>query len=160
MTRPLVSSSPRSLDPQQRAVADAGDFAGPRAAQRGNADDRWRAVGLFVPFGRPRQQLAVAVAAGNVGEHDRRQGAGVMQPLSAPLDVALVGELAQHALERRAVGILGAEGARDLARADLAGVLADEGEKLLARGEELRVIGRHRPCRWPRPVVKPRPQGS
>ena len=58
-----------------------------------------------------------------------------MQPLAAPIDVAVIGKLAQHAFERRPVGILGAERARDLARAHLAGVLADEGEKLLARGE-------------------------
>ena len=134
MTRPVVSSA-GSLDAQQRAVADAGDFSGPGAAGGGDADDRRRAVGFLVPFGRARQQFAVAVAAGDVGEHDRRQGAGVMQPLAALLDVSVVGEFAQHALERRAVGILGAEGARDLARADLAGVLANEGEKLLARGE-------------------------
>ena len=39
-----------------------------------------------------------------------------MQPLAASLDMPFFGELAQHALECRAVGILGAEGARDLAR--------------------------------------------
>ena len=44
-------------------------------------------------------------------------------------DAAFVGELAQHALERGAVGVLQAEGAGDLARADLAGLLADEGER-------------------------------
>ena len=38
-------------------------------------------------------------------------------------------------LSSGAVGILGAEGARDLARADVAGLLADEGEELLARGK-------------------------
>ena len=82
----------------------------------------------------PRQQFAVAVAAGDVGEHHGGQRAAVMQPLAPPLDVTLFGELAQHALERRPVGILGAERACDLARAHLAGVLADEGKKLLARG--------------------------
>ena len=45
------------------------------------------------------------------------------------------GQFAQHVLERGTVGILGAEGAGDLAGADIAGALADEGEKLLARGE-------------------------
>ena len=97
------------LDAQQRAVADAGDFARPRAARGGDADDRRRAVRFLVPFGRPREQFAVAVAAGDVGEHDRRQAAGAMQPLSAPLDMSAFGEFAQHALERGAVGILGAE---------------------------------------------------
>ncbi len=105
-----------SLDADQRAVADAGDFARPGAARRGDADDRRRAVRLFVPFGRPRQKFAVAVAAGDVGEHDGRQRAGVMQPLAPAVDLTFVGEFAQHAVERGAVGILGAEGARDLAR--------------------------------------------
>ena len=76
--------------------------------------------------------------------------AGVMQPFAPPLDMAFIGEFAQHAIERGAVGILGAEGARDLARADLAAALADEGEKLLARGQGVafhgpligRVLGR------------------
>ena len=61
--------------------------------------------------------------------------AGAMQPLSPPFDVTAFGKFAQHALERGAVGILGAERAGDLARADLAGALADEGEELLARGQ-------------------------
>ena len=55
----------------------------------------------------------------------------MMQLLAAALDAAFVGELAQHALERGAVGILQAEGARDLAGADLAAVLADEGEEVV-----------------------------
>ena len=58
-----------------------------------------------------------------------------MQLLAAALDAAFVGELAQHALERGAVGVLQAEGARDLARADLAGLLADEGEQFVLGGE-------------------------
>ena len=77
---------------------------------------------LLVPFGRNRDQLAVAVALGDVGEHDGGQRAGVVQLLAAALDHAVVGELAQHALERGAVGVLQAEGARDLAHADLAGL--------------------------------------
>ena len=58
-----------------------------------------------------------------------------MQFLAAALDHAFVGELAQHVLERGAVGVLQAEGAGDLAGADLAGLLADEGEKVVFGGE-------------------------
>ena len=58
------------LDPQQRAVADAGDLARPRLARRADADFRRGAVRLLVPFGRNGDQLAVAVARGDVGEHD------------------------------------------------------------------------------------------
>ena len=74
-----------------------------------------------------------------------------------PLDVAVVGEFAQHVLELGAVGVLGAEFARDLAGADLAGALADEGEMLLARGEggssHGPLIGRIRPKKQFWPVV-------
>jgi hypothetical protein len=64
-----------------------------------------------------------------------RQGAGMMQFLAATLDAAGVGQLAQHALELGAVGILHAEGARDLAGADLAALRADEGEDVVFAGE-------------------------
>ena len=124
-----------SLDADQRAVADAGDFAGPGAARRRDMDDGRRAMRFLVPFGRPRQQFAVAIAAGDVGQHDWRQGAGVMQALAAPVDQAFVGDFAQHAVERGAVGVLGAERARNFARADLAAAFADEGDKLLAGRE-------------------------
>ena len=42
------------------------------------------------------------------------------------LDMTAFGQIAQHALEFGAVGVLGAESAGDLARADIAGALADE----------------------------------
>jgi hypothetical protein len=59
----------------------------------------------------------------------------MMQALAAAVDLAGVGKFAQHAIERGAVGVLGAESARDLAGADLAATLADEGCKLLAGGQ-------------------------
>jgi hypothetical protein len=49
-----------------------------------------------------------------------------MQPFPVPFDVTAFGQIAEHALEFGAVGVLGAESAGDLARADIAGVLADE----------------------------------
>ena len=67
---------------------------------------------------------------GHVGEQGRGQGAGVMQLLAPLLDQALVGEVAQHALELGARGVLQAEGAGDLAGADLAGAVPDEGEEV------------------------------
>ena len=63
-----------------------------------------------------------------------------MQALAAPVDQAFVGNFAQHAVERRAVGVLGAECARNLARADFAAAFADEGDKLIAGGKAI-----HRP---------------
>ena len=114
------------FDAQQRTIADTGNFSGPRAAGHGEVDHRRRAMRIFVPFRRPRQQFAVAVAAGDVGKDDGRQRAGVVQALSALLDLPAVGEFAQHLFERGAVGVLGAKRAGNLARADLAGMLADE----------------------------------
>jgi len=123
------------LEIMERAVADAGDFARPGAARAGDADDRRSAVRLFIPFRGPGQELAVGVAAGDVGDHYGGQRPGMMQALTPPFDVAFVGKLAQHALERRPVGIFGAECPRNLARADFAGMLADEGKQLFARGK-------------------------
>ena len=123
------------LGAQQHAVADAGDLVRARLARNMDADARRLAVLLGVPFGRNRDQFAVAVALGDVGEHDGGQGAGVVQLLAPPLDLALVGKLAQHVLERGAVVVLQAEGARDLAHAGLALVRADEGEDVFAGGE-------------------------
>ena len=100
-----------------------------------DANDRRRAVEFFVPLGRAGQKFAIAVAAGDVGENDRRQSAGVMQPFAPAIDAAFIGQIAQHALERGAICILGAERARDFADADLAASFADEGDKFLARGQ-------------------------
>src|SRR6516164_10310148 len=88
------------LDAKERAVADAGDFVRASAARRIDADDgRRRAMERFVPLGRTGQKLAIAVAAGDVGENDRRQSAGVMQPFAPAVDATFVGQIAQHALE-------------------------------------------------------------
>src|SRR5215831_4070643 len=91
------------FDPQQGAIADAGDLAWPRAARNAHANSgRWAVLGL-VPFGRQRNQLAVGIARGDVREHDVGQAAGMMQLLAPAFDDALIGKLAQHALERGAV---------------------------------------------------------
>ena len=58
-----------------------------------------------------------------------------MQFLAALLDRALVAEFAQHALEFGAHGVLEAEGTGNLAGADFAGPLADEGENVSLGGE-------------------------
>ena len=75
---------------------------------------------LFVPFGRCCDQFTVAVALGDVGEGDGGKGARLMQLLAPAFDLAVIGKVAQHALELRAGRILQAEGARDLARSGLA----------------------------------------
>ena len=59
----------------------------------------------------------------------------MMQLLALGFDAAFVGEFAQHALELDAAVVLQIEGAGDLARADLAGLVADEGEDFFLAGE-------------------------
>ena len=80
-------------------------------------------------------EFAVAVARDDVGECDRGQGARLVQLLAAFLDRAFVGQVAQQRFSSRAIGVLQTEGAGDLARADFAGCVADEGEELLAGGK-------------------------
>ena len=48
------------------------------------------------------------------------------------LDLAFGGEFAQHAVERRAVGVFRAECARDFARADIATAFADKRDQFVA----------------------------
>ncbi len=62
----------------------------------------------------------------------------MMQLLAPALDRAIVGEAAHHLAQRRAVGILQPEGARDLAHAGLAFVRADEGDNVFAGGKASR----------------------
>ena len=90
---------------------------------------------VLVPFGRRGDQFAVGVAAGDVGERDRRQRAGVMQLLALAFDAAFVGQFAQQALELDPAVVLQIEGAGDFAGADLAGLVADEGEDFFLGGE-------------------------
>src|SRR5437762_1624092 len=53
--------------------------------------DFWRGAVLFlIPFGGGCDQLAVAVAAGDVGHHGRRQGGGLVDFLAAFRNRALV----------------------------------------------------------------------
>jgi hypothetical protein len=59
----------------------------------------------------------------------------MMDFLALRLDCAGVGEVAEHLLEGGAIRVLEAEGAGDLAGADLAGFLADKGKHILLRGE-------------------------
>ena len=80
------------LDPQERTVADADRFARPRTPRHADADFRRRAVRLLVPFRRHRDQIAVAVAAADISEHDLGQLAGVLQLLAVFLETAFVGQ--------------------------------------------------------------------
>ena len=123
------------LDPDQGAVADARNrHAGPRLARRGDEDLRDGPV-LLVPFRRLGHELAVAVAPLDVGEDDGRQLPGLVDGLAAAVDDALGLEVLQHLLEPDPVAALDAEGLGDLALADLAGGVADEGGQVLAGGQ-------------------------
>src|SRR5262249_32308317 len=121
------------LDPEERAIANACNLGRPRAARGQHTDPRRWAVRVLVPFGRDRDEFAVAIARLYVGENDLRQRSGLVELFpTPPLDVALFRKLLQHMLERPPVSILQAEGAGNLAGADFAGRSAgDEGEDIL-----------------------------
>ena len=113
-----------------------------------DADFRRRAALLLVPFGRGGDQFAVAVAAGDVGHHGRRQRRRLVDLLAALGDRAFVGEFAQDALQLDAVGVLQAELARDLAGADLSRMRADEGDDgVPVRKAAVALLGHS--IRWP-----------
>ncbi len=84
----------RFFNAQQNAVANAGGFAGPHLARHMDPDFRRRSMGVLVPFVGSGDEVAVAVARCDIGEHGRGQDAGMMQLLAPLLDGAFVGELA------------------------------------------------------------------
>src|ERR1700678_4035454 len=88
--------------------------------------DLRRFAAFLVPFGRGCDQFAVAVAAGDVGHHGRRQRCRFVDFLALLGDRALVGEFAQDAFQLNPVGISEAEFPRDLAGADFPRMRADE----------------------------------
>src|SRR5262249_23538341 len=93
------------------------------------------AVRLLVPFGRQGDELAIAVAAGHIGEHDGGQVAGAVQLAVPALDLAVVSHLAQHGLQNVTIATLDAERARDLALAHLAFTRADECQDIFLGGK-------------------------
>jgi hypothetical protein len=58
-----------------------------------------------------------------------------METLTLAIDLAFLGEIAKHAVEGSAVGILGAKSARDLAWTDFAAAITDERDELVAGGK-------------------------
>ena len=87
-------------DAHQCAIADArrGRPSDARFAGRENRDARQRPERLF-PFGRHGDQVAVAVARGDVGEHDLGQGAFLVQAGARALDLAFQLQFFQDFLE-------------------------------------------------------------
>ena len=100
---------------------------GLRVARNMDADPRRIAL-FLVPFGGRCDQLAVGVTGRDVGQQGCRQLGGLGDLLALFLDGALVGEVAQNALQLGAVGVLQAELARDFPGADLAGIRADKSD--------------------------------
>src|SRR5262245_2348352 len=65
------------VDAEQHAIAEAGSFAWPGLARRQNAYFGRGAVRVLVPFVGCRDEIAVAIARGHVGENGGGKGAGV-----------------------------------------------------------------------------------
>src|SRR5690606_11102050 len=86
-------------------------------------------------FGRLAGELAIAVAAHDLDDADRRQVARADQAAAPALDLPVFGKLAENGVQRRAVAALDAERIGDVAPAGLAGMRDDIGENLVAGGE-------------------------
>src|SRR5947209_8287911 len=98
----------------------------------------------LVPFDRRGEKLAVAIAAGYVGERHAWQLAGFGEALAARFDHAFGFKLRKQLFQRNAVAALDVEGARDLALADFlrrpavdVALPGNEGENVVARGERM-----------------------
>ena len=107
-------------------------------------DLRRLAIGLDVPFAGHGDEVAIAVAAGNVADGHGRQHASPLEPLAPALDGAFRLELLQKSFKADLVGALQTEGAGDLALADLGGrggailgraFAGNKGEDGVARGQ-------------------------
>ena len=128
------------LDAHQHARAKPGRRRGLALAARAAHQDQRRGA-VLAPLGGPGDELAVAVAPGDVGDDERGQAALNGQRLAAARDGALRLQVLDQELEL-GLGVPGhAEGAGDVALGDArAGLLAlrrrlagDEGDQLLAR---------------------------
>jgi hypothetical protein len=103
----------------------------------------WLAAFDLVPFGGGGDQLAVGVAAGDVGDQCRGERVRLGHRVAFFLDGAVVGELAQHALELDAIGVLQAELARNFAGPDLSGICLDEGDDGAPVGKAMVILAFH-----------------
>src|SRR3954452_15490538 len=68
--------------------------------------------------------------------------------MALPLDDTVVGELAQHALELGAIGVLQAELARDLAGPELSGICLDKGDDGCPVGKATVIVAFHLTSNW------------
>src|SRR5262249_33127245 len=74
------------VDAQQHAIAKAGRFTRSGLARDVDADFRCRPVRVLVPLVWSGNEIAVAIARGDVREYGRGQGARVVQFLAAFFD--------------------------------------------------------------------------
>src|SRR5271166_692964 len=128
------------LDPHEDARADGRRRSAVALRARAAYENAGRRS-LFAPFGGPGDELAVAVALGDVGDDDRGQAALDLERLAAAADRALGLQVLDDELELRLRFALHPEGARDVALGDARrrllavrrGLAADEGDELLTR---------------------------
>ncbi len=121
-------------DARQHAVADADarldvDLRPARLARR---DQNFGALALFLPHGRLGDEVAVVVAPRHLQHRDGRQPALLAQALAIARQRAFLGHAGEQAVELDALRAAHAEGARDLALADLGRRRLDELDDLVA----------------------------
>ena len=112
----------------QRRVVAAGE----------DQDARRRAFAL--PFRRLRPEIALGIRAGGAQDEDGRKRALGPDPAALPFELARLGHLGEQPLELDLGRPLEPEGAGDVAPGRQRGVVAQEGEDVVGRGEAV-----HRP---------------
>ncbi len=103
-----------------------------RLPPEGEADLGRLAVLGLVPFGGLGDELAVAVATGDLADDDLGQPSRELKTATAAVDFAFVAQPAHQLVQLGLAGGVEPEGAHDLAFRHAAAVLLNEGEQLLA----------------------------
>ena len=107
--------------------------SGPSAAPRLQNEDLRLLALLHVPHRGYRDQFALVIALDDFEDANWRQLALRLERLAVADDGAVRREIGEHGFQRHAIFALEAEGARDLALADLLGRAAEILKQLLAR---------------------------
>ena len=124
------------LDPRQNTVANGcrlGLFKCPSCRLRDHEDPGARARGFFIPLRGFGDELTVLVSRHDFNGGDRRQLASLVDGTAGALELAVVLEVLEKALERNPFGSPNAESTRDLALADFSRTVLDEIDELVGR---------------------------
>ena len=117
---------------QERAVADSGRGSVTRLPPEGEANFRRLAVLGRIPLGGLGDELAVPVAAGDLGDDDLGQPSRDLKTAAASVDLAFFPEPPQQIVQFGFACGIQPEGAHDFAFRHAAAAFLNEGKQLLA----------------------------